>query len=52
MPHTLLKAKYKHKQGCGCKMCKPWKGKWEDRRTVNEKKKDISYMEQPSEIAS
>jgi hypothetical protein len=32
--------KRKHKNGCGCKMCKPHKGKW----APQFKAKDISYM--------
>ena len=49
MPNNMLKAHYKHKQGCGCKMCKPWKGHGADRRRPSDKKADQSYLEQVEE---
>ena len=39
--------KRKHKKGCGCKMCKPWKGKYEHQFSAKDRanmKKDFDGL--------
>ena len=36
----------KKKQGCGCKMCKPWKGKWEHRFPIRQRLKRSEKVEE------
>jgi len=36
----------KNKPGGGCKMCKPWKGKWESRFSVKEKAKRSAGLDE------
>jgi len=46
MKTNITQRNFKHKHGCGCKMCKYWKGRGGDTRTVRDRKFAESYQEQ------
>jgi len=44
--------KFKDKKGSGCAMCKPHKHGWADKRTLQEKRKDIDTAQQVETLRS
>ena len=46
MKTKLTQAKYRHKKGCGCKLCKPQKGGHEDRRNHRDRKLSAGHQQQ------
>lgn len=46
MKGKLTKAKYRTKKGCGCKLCKPFKGGHTDKHTVRDLKHSIGHEQQ------
>lgn len=52
MQTRLTQAKYRCKQGCGCKMCKPQKGGHQNRRTVRDVKLSSGHSHELSEASN
>lgn len=50
MKGNLRKGKYRCKKGCGCKLCKPQKGGWIDKKTIRDVKEAIKHEQELNDL--